>query len=361
MREYTRVLKERLPRRCFEPVPKQLIWLIPHGAIISGGIAAIALLHLHWLANVGIALLIGSSFACLALLGHNVLHGSVVRTAWLRNLVGAICFVPFNLGPRLWRRWHNVEHHGHTQDGEQDPDAMGTLDDYLNRPAVRLLYRFTPWTRGLLTFLSFTFWFSLHSFLMLCRYLRAFRRQERPVVLLQFAVPILLWGGLLLLIGPHKFTFAYVVPVLVANFTVMSYISTNHLLNPITPQNDPLANSLTVVLPRWVDVLHHSFSHHTEHHIFPAMNSCYAPRVKALIKELWPERYNEMPHWQALLAIWRTPRLYAAPDTLADPHRGIGYPVLGHGLEAGKVRSFPLDGGKATTEPPVAESRPRLV
>ena len=109
--------------------------------------------------------------------------------------------------------------------------------------------------------------------------------------------------------GPGKWLFAYVIPLLIANFIVMAYIATNHRLNPIVPVNDPLANCLSVTVPRWVDVLHFNFSYHTEHHLFPAMSSKYYPLVKEKIKEMWPERYHEMPMTKAL-ALWNTPRVY---------------------------------------------------
>lgn len=344
---YTRELKKVLPDHYFEPVPWRALWMIPHLAIIVGGIYAIAALEWHWVANLGVSLLIGSSFACLGFLAHEILHGSGVRHPGLRNLLGMICFIPFNLGPKLWRKWHNVEHHGHTQHDDDDPDAMGTLEDYRERPALQALYRLAPVMRSFLTFVSFTFWFSLHSFLMWRRFLPEFPEQERKVVAFQFYAPLAFWIGLGIWLGPKKFLFAYIIPLLVANFTVMSYIATNHLLNPLTHTNDPLANSLTVRTLPIIDMLHFNFSYHTEHHIFPRMNPKYHPALQAKVKERWPDRYCEMPHWQALLYLWRTPRLYrdAGPNAhqLVDPGQGLAYPTVGYGLEPGRpLEAIPL-------------------
>ncbi len=133
--------------------------------------------------------------------------------------------------------------------------------------------------------------------------------------------------------GPGKWLFAYVIPLLIANFIVMAYIATNHRLNPIVPVNDPLANCLSVTVPRWVDVLHFNFSYHTEHHLFPAMSSKYYPLVKEKIKEMWPERYHEMPMTKALAALWNTPRVYYQGSELVDPHREHFYGSLGNGLD----------------------------
>lgn len=61
-------------------------------------------------------------------LGHEILHGTVVRKAWLRDFLGAIAFMPLSTGPKLWRKWHNATHHVHTQHEENDPDAWPTLE-----------------------------------------------------------------------------------------------------------------------------------------------------------------------------------------------------------------------------------------
>lgn len=342
LRFYTRELKRHLPRHYFQPVPSRLLWLIPHGAVILLGMWAIITFQLPFIANLGISVAIGSSFAALGFLAHEVLHGSVVKTPWLRDTIGAICFAQFNLGPKLWRKWHNVEHHGHTQHAGDDPDAMGTLEQYRDRPELRFLYAIAPWMRSLLTFVSFTFWFSYHGLEMLKRYRKDFHGKDRLYLYLQYALPLSLWIALLIWIGPAKFTFVYIIPLLISNFTVMSYIATNHLLNPLTPINDPLANSLTVTKPRWMDVLHFNFSHHTEHHIFPSMNPKFAPKVKALAKQFWGDRYNEMPHWKSLLSIWKTPRLYRDDSLLADPKRELAYPTLGHGLDPDNLRPIPF-------------------
>jgi len=337
---YARELRRRLPARCFGPVPARLWWLVPHLAVIVLGIAWIGMDNLGWLPSLGLALLLGTSFASLGFLGHEVLHGSVVRTPWLSSLVGGICFAPFNIGPRLWRKWHNAEHHGHTQQPNRDPDTVEMVAMLEQRRALRVFFRVPLGVRSFLTFASFAGWFSFHSFQMLRRYYRGFGR-GRLVVLGQFLAPLSVWLALLVWLGPAKFLFAYLLPVMLANFLVMSYIATNHLLNPLAQGHDPLAYSLTVTVPRWVDVLHLNFSHHTEHHIFPKMSLKHAPLLKRHLRELWPDRYHEMPLWLALRALWRTPRLYLGHNALFDPPGALAYPVLGHGLDPKRIAGYP--------------------
>jgi fatty acid desaturase len=108
----------------------------------------------------------------------------------------------------------------------------------------------------------------------------------------------------------------------------MGYIFTNHALSPLTRVNDPLANSLSVTVPRWVDFLTMRFGFHVEHHLFPWMSSRHAPLVRKLILERWPERYQSMPLWRALLAVHRSPRVYVDDRTLLDPETGRRVPTL---------------------------------
>jgi hypothetical protein len=90
------------------------------------------------------------------------------------------------------------------------------------------------------------------------------------------------WIAVLALIGPHAFVFVYVVPLLVANATIMSYIATNHFPNPLGSGRYPLPATTTVAVPRLCDRLHSFFSFHTEHNLFPSLNPTYYPMVSVL-------------------------------------------------------------------------------
>lgn len=108
----------------------------------------------------------------------------------------------------------------------------------------------------------------------------------------------------------------------------MAFIMTNHSLSPLTEVNDPLVNALTATSPRFVESLTLRFGYHGEHHLFPAMSSRYALRVREAIQRLWPGRYQSMPLLRALLALHRTGRVYANDSTLMDPRTGRVWPTL---------------------------------
>ncbi|WP_066173969.1 fatty acid desaturase family protein [Bacillus marinisedimentorum] len=335
---YAKRLTPHLPKYAFKPVPARLWGGLAYLAIVVAGILAIGVFDLHITLNLGIAIVLGASFAGMGFLGHEILHGTVVRKAWLRNFLGAVAFWPLSTGPRLWRKWHNLTHHVHTQNEEHDPDAWPTLEKLAQSRMLRWIYRLPFWVRAIFGFLTLSIQFTAHSFHMFLVYIKEFNPKKRPAVWFQFILPWVTWLGLMFWIGPVKWLFAFLIPLLIANLIVMGYISTNHRLNPITPVNDPLANSLSVTVPKWVDVLHFNFSYHTEHHVFPGMSPKYYPMVKEQIKRMWPERYHEMPMGRALTALIKTPRVYYREKDLVDPRGQKVYGSLGHGLDPVKIK-----------------------
>ncbi len=348
-RMYATELRRRLPPHFFQPVPHRALWILPYAAVAIAGTLLIAFGHLPLLGMVGVALVIGLAYGSLGFLGHEILHGGVVRQGWLRDLLGGICMMPAAIAPMLWRQWHNVEHHGNTQIIGVDPDASATLEQYHRRRDLRLLYRLVP-VKSLLFFALLSVWLSVHAMIVFRHNLPLLRGRARLLLIAETLIPLFFWIALGFGLGWGRFPFFYVIPALVGNFVVMAYIATNHMLNPLLEDDDPLMGSLTVTVPWILDVVHSNFSHHTEHHIFPAMSTKYVPQVKRLIKKLWPDRYHEMPLWRALGALWRTPRLYLDNVRLVDPNSGATFGVLGHGLDPRRVGPLPASEAAALNE-----------
>ena len=91
----------------------------------------------------------------------------------------------------------------------------------------------------------------------------------------------------------------------------MAYIHTNHFLSPLTGEiDDPLVNSLSLKNSWLVDKIFSNFSHHVEHHLFPAMGSYHYPKVRKLLLKLYPERYKLIPMVDAIKMLLQTPRIY---------------------------------------------------
>ena len=336
----TQVLKQTLRQRLnpavFAPNPHRLLWFAVHGL---GVIFAYSLAvfwgqessGLNLALLIPLSLLVGMNFGGLAFVAHEALHGAITRHRRLRNLAGRLGFLPFLVSPRLWIAWHNRIHHGNTNVPRIDPDAYPSLDEYRSNRAARLAVllgapRSRKW-RGVITFLL---GFSLQSLqvLIYARKRGHLSARHHRFAIAETVLSAVFWACLLALFGPGRFLFLYVIPIIIANVIVMSYIVTNHSLNPLVEESDPLASTLSVTVPRWYETYSLQFGYHVEHHLFPAMSHVHGPKVRALLLELAPERYHTMPLGDALARIMKTPRVYERKTVLFDPDSGERSPTL---------------------------------
>jgi fatty acid desaturase len=327
---YARDLKPLLPSGVFAPARSRLLWLPVHLAAIGLSMWAIASHWAAWPLVPLLSLCIGMSFAGITFLAHETLHGSVVRGRRSRHVVGWIGFSPFVISPRLWTAWHNRVHHGHANHPELDPDAYPTLQTYERSRAVRVAMDLAPGSNRWTAAIPHLFGFSIHSaHVLMCAHRWGFlTKREQRWAFFETASSIGAWSALAVYVGPVSFLFVYLLPLLVANSIVMGFILTNHSLSPTTLQNDPLLNSLSVTLPRFLEWLTLRFGYHVEHHIFPSLSSRHAPAVRALLLERWPGRYQTMPLRRALLLLHRTPRVYKDPYTVVNPRTGREWRTL---------------------------------
>lgn len=328
---YVRNLADALPPEVFHRATSRLLWLPVHLLVIAAATWAIASTS-SWLLQLALALPIGVAFSGLAFLGHETLHGAVVSGKLAKTVIGTIGFLPFLLSTQLWVRWHGSVHHGNAQNSLEDPDAYPTLEAYRSSRLVRFMIdRFSPGGHRVTGVLALLVGFSIQSGKLLVSGKRRgiLAPHEHRRALLGTAFAIAVWTALAVTIGGRAFLFAYVLPLLLANAMVMMHILTNHGLSPLTEINDPLANSLTVTVPRWFGFLTLDFGYHVEHHLFPAMSTRHAPRVAAELARRWPDRYRAMPLSRALLQLHRTARVYEDATTLCDPRSGKRWRVVG--------------------------------
>jgi fatty acid desaturase len=327
---YVRELRLDLPAGVFEPARSRIAHLPPHLAVIIVATLAIASGWIPWPLVPVLSIAIGASFACLTFVAHEAMHGGIVRGRLARQIVGWIGFLPFTLSPRLWAAWHERTHHANANAAE-DPDMYPTLVEYRASGWIRFFIdRFAlggrRWRGALSLLLGFTVQ-SAHQLLVARRrgFLepRAFR-----IAILETLAGIAIWAVVAMLVGFVPFLFVFVLPLLVANTIVMSFILTNHSLSPRVEINDPLVSALSVTAPRWIEWVTLRFGYHVEHHLFPAMSSRHAHAVRDLLRRLWPGRYQSMPLRTALRELHRTARVYKDAVTLIDPRTGREYATL---------------------------------
>jgi fatty acid desaturase len=328
---YARELRGALPHDLHAPVRARLAWLPVHLLVIAAMITVLAPGWVPLYVAPLLSVVIGMSFAGLTFLAHETLHGSVVRGKRARYLVGWLGFLPFAISPRLWVAWHNRVHHGHTNQPGTDPDANPTLTEYRGSARVRAITdHFALGRQSWSGFIGLLVGFSIQSAHVLSfagrrEYLSA--RQHR-LALAETTLAVAVWATLLVVVGPLAFVFAFFLPLLVANAIVMGFIFTNHGLSPLTSTNDALVGTLSVTTPRLIEWVTLGFGYHTEHHLFPGMSSRHARRVRELLRERWPERYQSMPLWRALLAMHHSGRVYRDDTTLIDPRSGMAWSAL---------------------------------
>jgi fatty acid desaturase len=327
---YVRELRRELPAEVFEPATSRLVLIPAHLAVIAIAIVSIAAGWVPWLLVPLVSLVIGVSFACLTFVAHEAMHGGIVRGRSARRMVGWICFLPFTLSSRLWEAWHDRVHHANANLAD-DPDVYPTLAEYHASARVRFVTdAFSLGGRRWRGALSLILGFTVQSAHQLVTARRRGLLKPRAFLwaLAETLAGIAVWATVAAFVGFVPFVFVYVLPLLVANAIVMSFILTNHGLSPRVEINDPLASGLSVTAPRWIEWLTLQFGYHVEHHLFPALSSRYARQVRELLRRRWPRRYQSMRLRSALAALHRTARVYKDAVTLVDPRTGREYATL---------------------------------
>ena len=334
VQQYAREVRSHLGPETLATTPARLLWLPAHLTVILAMAAYVVGTEPAWPIALLCALIAGHSWGCLGFLAHEALHHALTKNRTVEKLVGYCGFGIYCLSPTLWSAWHNQAHHGHTGKPVVDPDGFGTINFWRKNAMVRALEKFAPGSGYARSGAFLLFWFSLHSLLVLAFHSernRYYERVSRRTVYAESAAMVAFWTCVFALTGPWAFLFVYVVPLLVANAVIMSYIATNHFLNPLTDINDPLANSLSVTSPRWLERLHLQFGYHVEHHLFPTMSGRHAPEVREVLLKLYGERDLTMPHARALRLLYPRPKLHDGHDVLIDPRTSATFNALAPG------------------------------
>lgn len=318
-------MKAEFPPEAFQPRPVSALIAIPCLAVAVAGMWAVIHFPLPWYVALAVAFFMGNAYATMGFLAHETLHGSVVRSRRLQDVLGYLGFSVFCFSPYLWRFWHTQVHHGNTNRPDLDPDSYGTLDRFQSVPQLRFQVKTAIGSRHWSSLFFLFYRFACHAQVVIwlaSPNLPGFERMNRRRVISESALMALFWIVLAIWGGWRVALFGIAIPMMIANFILMSYISTNHFLRPLTETDESLLNSMSVTTLKWLDTLHLNFSHHVEHHIFPTMNHRFAPLVRRYLVKHVPDLYLSPPHWKALWHLYKTPRLYLNDHTLIDPFTG---------------------------------------
>ncbi|MEB3830937.1 fatty acid desaturase family protein [Phormidium sp. CCY1219] len=335
--EYAKKLRPLLPSEAFEPDPSKLAILGMNLLIVMGGWAIGSTLDrwnvfLLWL-YLPIALVMGNSIIVLLFSSHNLMHGSVIRN---KRVVSVMSFLGLSLlwmTPTMWKAVHNREHHNKTN-SMNDPDR-----NYLeNQPKtwgkwIQNLFVPSAEVHPFWLAIGMTSAWGVHNFRNITSVLffnnkavdyvpAAFTvsRKERRAIAVELlgVCAIHLTVLFYLQFHPIKLLLSYFLPIAIGYAGAMFYIYTNHMISAMSSINDPMLNSLSIRVPKLFDWLHLNFSYHTEHHIFPHINSDYYPLVRELLELHYPGRLNLLDATEAWRLLLQTPRHYKDENTFTD-------------------------------------------
>lgn len=319
---YNKYLSEKLPKHVFDREPTRLKYFFGFYLLAQACFFYAITTDIPWFAKLFLGFVMGVCHTGTAFISHEVLHGAIIRNEKLETFIGWFGFGPFLISPTYWRFWHNRLHHGKTQLNIIDPDAFPTLGVYKRTPFIKKIFPWTPGSGYLRSYLYFFFWFSYQAFINQL-YLRfgnkLYNSCDHKKVSFQFYTQMAVAIGYIYMAGTANFLWLIAVPFLVQNYGVMSYISTNHNLSPLTKKNDPLVNSLTVTNHPFWEFVHLNFGYHVEHHIFPKVPASKNKIVHEELKRSFPDKFKVMPKWKAIKMLYKTPRIYNNATELIHP------------------------------------------
>ncbi|HWI20833.1 MAG TPA: fatty acid desaturase [Vicinamibacterales bacterium] len=326
-----RRVREALPADAFKPNPRRLWMVAAHTAVV---LACYWWIRAWPATALFAAVIIGHSLACLGFIAHEVSHNAVVRNRAVRYAVLLWTFGLNFVAPTMWNRLHNDAHHGNAGT-PGDPDRP-FLAHEKNRATVWYSTLFYPSESSWKTMLVFC-----HFISYLLRNMAAvfYPANRKPAVVSSkpsyqdrerwwTAAEIIWMLGLQYVVWLAAgstwwgFLWASLVPLCITSSIAMTYVFTQHFLNPIEHETDPIAGTTSLVVPRWVDWLHCNFSFHTEHHVFPTMNSSYYPLVSRALQEEAGSEYRRIGARAAWRQLWKTGmfrKVSESPLTSSEP------------------------------------------
>ena len=319
---YRREIMPRLAPEVFEVNFGRLVFFGLAAIGSLGAFYAIVFLNPTWPIKLLLGVMIGMCNGIIGFVVHELLHGSVVKNPKLQTFLGFFGLMPYVISPTYWKFVHNRLHHGKTQQTIRDPDAFPTLRVYKSSKFVQAIFPFTPGSGYKRSYFYFFFWLSFHEFVAQI-YLRfrngVFDAMDHRRVTIELSAQIAILVTMLLVAGPSNWIWVMVIPIAIQNYSLMSYISTNHNLSPLTSDNDPLMNSLTVTNHPALEFMTLNFGYHVEHHLFPTVSGKHAKLIHRELVRSFPDTYKHMPKWQAMKALYATARIYKNSKTLIHP------------------------------------------
>ncbi len=320
--DYVRVLRPLIPAEAFRPNPRAYIPITLHLTVIVSAWIACRYTSPAWWPLISLAIAV--SLSSLAFLAHDVAHRSVTTNRRLLYPTELVLWSLMFMPATLWRRLHNA-HHAHTNCLD-DPERrfLPSERSQIGPAAALTTSPHRPMRFNLFCFLYWVFFPLRHGIVALAasgagsaRFVTArprYSSADRSWIAYEVVFVLALQLGLMIFVrGYLGFVAVSLVPVCLTSAVISWYFFTNHGLKPIGQNDDALAVTTTVAVPKLCNVLHSNFSYHAEHHLFPNMNPVHYPIVSRLLQAHFPARYHRIPISQAWWTLLRYP---VASDSL---------------------------------------------
>jgi fatty acid desaturase len=320
--EYARAIRPLLPKAAFAPSPWKMWVVCIHLLLFACSTAAFRVTpSLYWPV---LSLISGHSLACIAFLAHEVSHDTIIRSRLFLYPAELVLWGLKVIPPTLWRRVHNETHHVHTNT-VRDPDRKFLRSEQCQSIFLYsvILYPNRVVRYNVLVFGQFVIYVARQ--IVAVFYPQGFKPRINPFkpdyatrtrlrICAELVLIIVLQGLVYLAAGSSLLAYAFAAPaaLLVTSAIVMGYVFTNHFLNVIDEGDDPLRSTTSVAVPSLFNKLHANFSYHTEHHLFPRMNSDFYPVVSEMLQSRFPDAYNKMDIGEAWRLLWASD-LFASP------------------------------------------------
>jgi fatty acid desaturase len=366
--QYAAVVRPLLPSEAFAPSKRKLWQIGLHLAILGlciWGIAAFPYIAVRFIFSA----IIGHSLTCLVFLAHELTHGGIMRRSRVRYPLEVVLW-GLNLIPAtMWRKLHNENHHVHANT-LNDPDRYFRQSE-LDAPGGSLRRWYARWFMPHRLTSRWNLGVGFHFITYVVRHLATvfypgsrrpaivtfkpdYRPAERRRIVLEVLCIVGMQALIYLAVGRSVSAWLWAGPIalLFTSTYAMSYIWTNHYLHGLSEWHDPIVGSTSVEVPRLFDKLHSNFSYHSEHHLFPGMNSEYYPLVSEILRQQFPDRYHRITYREAWRQLWKgeafivEENLSRQPNLVDESESSLSGP---HG-----------DFGVATSEPRTAASKSEI-
>ena len=327
--EYRSILRKYMSSEDFYPDKKEFLRYFIFMSLYLFGIYNLVNLQLFLPIKILVSIFMGISLASLTFFMHDLMHGAVTKSKKITYFTGLSIGLLNFFAPLFWQRLHNF-HHARAGNID-DPDRMYIWTERPRNIFEKFIYGLRISKNSYNTFLNLIgmslgfFWYFLTMFYALLQKKpkgsqyqginKLFKAKEVFIVFGELLLIFLFQGFLFTIIAGSSFLNYFLIsllPVLIAHFTTMLYIHTNHFLSPLTLEiDDPLINSLSLKNSWLVDKVFSNFSHHVEHHLFPAMSPSHYPKIRKLLLDLYPNRFQLIPMAHAVKLLCTTPRIYS--------------------------------------------------